>query len=98
MSASKRAFEDYATMWCAYKDIDRPHNGYHSYPTMRDLRELYQRNVVFTIRNALLLQKFNDGEVKCLMIGDMEGVEGRHIFTCHPCHHGKPCETGSEEE
>jgi len=97
MSASKRAFEDYATMWCDYENIGRPHNGYHTYPSMTDLQELYQKKVVCTIRNQLLLQKYNDGEVKCLAIGDLEGVKGRHIFTCHACHHGKPCEEKGEE-
>tara|TARA_R110001632_G_scaffold67762_3_gene159161 strand:- start:3056 stop:3355 length:300 start_codon:yes stop_codon:yes gene_type:complete len=98
MSASKRAFEEYATMWCDYENIDRPHNGYHSYPTMWDLRRLYESNIVSSVRNQLVLQNYNDGDYKCLVIGDLEGAEGRHLFTCHACHHGKPCEEKEGEE
>ena len=98
MSASKRAFEAYAVKWCDYENIDRSHNGYHSYPTWKQLRDLYTKGVVFNLRNAVLLQKFNDGEVKCLLFGDIEGMKGTQIGTCFPCHQGNPCETGSEEE
>ena len=97
MSASKRAFEEWTTAFCDFENIDRPFNGYHHYPTMRQLRELYALGVEPSFSNAIALGKFNDGEWKCLLIGEVESKSGVHISTCKSCYEGKACETSGED-
>tara|TARA_B110000211_G_C13668120_1_gene373285 strand:- start:129 stop:422 length:294 start_codon:yes stop_codon:yes gene_type:complete len=97
MSASKRRFEEWAKGFCDFENMDRPFNGYHNYPTTLQLRELYSLNVEPTFANAIALGKFNDGEWRCLQIGEIDNKVGVHISTCRGCYDGKLCETGEEE-
>jgi len=97
MSASKRAFEEWAKGFCDFEDMDRPFNGHHHYPTTHQLRKLYNLDVKPTFSNAIALGKFNDGEWKCLQIGEVENKSGVHISTCKGCYDGEPCKTGEEE-
>lgn len=93
MSASKKAFEDWAKVFCDFENRDRPFNGYHHYPTTFQLQKLYDLDVEPIFSNAVALGKFNDGDWKCLQIGEVENQSGVHISTCKSCFEGEPCET-----